>query len=63
MGIEAYDRSSNFDLRFYFASFAGYALHADCMVTLDQFHELLRNKSSKHGALLDADSAALQQHQ
>jgi hypothetical protein len=42
--IEEYDHSSNFDLRFYVASFAGYALHADCMVTLKQFRELLKNK-------------------
>lgn len=41
--IEAYDRSPNFDLRFYVAGFAGYALHADCMVTLSQFCELLKN--------------------
>ncbi len=41
--IEVYDRSPNFDLRFYVASFAGYALHADCMVTLSQFCELLNN--------------------
>lgn len=61
--IEAYDRSSNFDLRFYVASFAGYALHADCMVTLEQFRELLRNKNAEQGAALDADSAALHQHQ
>lgn len=44
-GIDAYDHSPNFDLRFYVASFAGYALHADCMVTLSQFRELLRNKN------------------
>ncbi len=40
-GIDAYDHSPNFDLRFYVASFAGYALHADCMVTLSQFRKLL----------------------
>ncbi|RLB76083.1 MAG: hypothetical protein DRH06_06685 [Deltaproteobacteria bacterium] len=39
--IDAYQRSPNFDLRFYVASFAGYALHTDCMVTLDHFRKLL----------------------
>lgn len=42
--IDAYDHSSSFDLKFYVSSFAGYALHADCMVTLTQFRELLKNK-------------------
>lgn len=45
-GIDAYDHSPNFDLRFFVASFAGYALHADCMVTLSQFRDLLRNKNA-----------------
>jgi len=45
--IEAYDCSPNFDLRFYVASFAGYALHADCMITLAQFRELLNNKNAE----------------
>jgi len=45
-GIDAYDHSPNFDLRFYVASFAGYALHADCMFTLSQFRELLKNKNA-----------------
>ena len=40
--IEAYSHSPNFDLKFYVSSFAGYALHADCMVTLSQFRELLK---------------------
>ena len=39
--IDAYEHSPNFDLKFYVASFAGYALHADCMTTLSQFRELL----------------------
>ena len=39
--IDAYDHSPNFDLRFYVASFAGYALHAECMVSLTQFRELI----------------------
>ena len=48
--IKAYDHSSSFDLRFYVSSFAGYALHADCMVTLAQFRELLKNKNAEPGA-------------
>jgi hypothetical protein len=40
--IEEYDRSSNFDLKFYISNFAGYALHADCMVTLPRICELLK---------------------
>jgi hypothetical protein len=47
--IDAYDRSPNFDLRFYVASFAGYALHADCMLTLSQFRGLLGNKNMENG--------------
>ena len=39
--IDAFDNSQNFDLRFFVASFAGYALHADCMITLSQFRGLL----------------------
>lgn len=62
-GIDVYDHSPNFDLRFYVASFAGYALHADCMVTLSRFRELLRNKNAEPGAALDGYSAALHSHQ
>lgn len=40
--IEQYDQSPNFDLRFYVASFAGYGLHADCMISLAQFRNLLK---------------------
>ena len=47
--IEEYDQSPNFDLRFYVSSFAGYALHADCMVTLAQFREFLKNKNAEQG--------------
>ena len=60
--IEAYNSSSNYDLRFYVASFAGYALHADCMVTLEQFRKLLRNKSVEQGAALDFQLAALREN-
>jgi hypothetical protein len=45
--IEAYDHSPKFDLRFYVTGFAGYALHADCMATLAEFRELLKNKVTK----------------
>ena len=44
--IDDYDHSTNFDLRFYVASFAGYALHADCMLTLSQFRGLLESKNT-----------------
>lgn len=40
--IDTYGRSTRFDLRFYAASFAGYGLHADCMLTLPQFYKLLK---------------------
>lgn len=39
--LEAYDASEKFDLRFFAATFAGYALHSDCMFTLPQFRDLL----------------------
>jgi len=58
-GIDAYDHSPNFDLRFYVASFAGYALHADCMVTLSQFRELLRKKNAEQLAQLDRRGCAV----
>jgi len=45
--IHEYDHSPNFDLRFYVASFAGYALHADCMLTLSQFRGLLESKNTE----------------
>ena len=47
--IDAYEKSKCFDLRFYVSSFAGYGLHADCMVTLTQFRELLKNKDAEPG--------------
>lgn len=47
--IDEYDHSSNFDLRFFVASFAGYALHADCMITLSQFRGLLQHKNNING--------------
>jgi len=47
--IEEYDHSPDFDLKFYVSSFAGYALHADSMVTLSQFRELLKSKNAEPG--------------
>jgi len=47
--IDKYNQSPNFDLKFYVASFAGYALHADCMLTLSQFRGLLKNKNTENG--------------
>jgi hypothetical protein len=41
--IDAYEQSSRFGLRFYAASFAGYGLHADCMLPLTQFRKLLKH--------------------
>ena len=43
--IDTYDQLPNFNLRFYVASFAGYALHADCMLSLSQFRGLLEKKT------------------
>jgi len=47
--VDTYDQSQHFDLRFYVSSFAGYALHSDCMLSLSQFRELLKRKNSKQG--------------
>jgi len=60
--IDTYDHSPNFDLRFYVASFAGYALHADCMLTLSQFRGLLKNRNAEQGAALDGYFAAIHSH-
>jgi hypothetical protein len=54
--IKAYADSSKFDLKFYVSSFAGYALHAHCMVPLPQFCDLLKSRNAKHGDALDGDS-------
>lgn len=61
--IDAYDHSPNFDLRFYVACFAGYALHSDCMFTLSQFRGLLKNKNAEPVVSLDGYSASLHSHQ
>ena len=39
--LDDFDTSSNFDLRFFVSSFSGYALHADCMVSLGEFRKLV----------------------
>jgi len=44
--IAAYAESSRFDLRFFVASFAGYGLHAKCMLSLDEFRNLLGSTNS-----------------
>jgi hypothetical protein len=44
--FDKYDQSKLFDLRFYVASFAGYGLHSDNMLSLKQMRMLLSNKLS-----------------
>jgi hypothetical protein len=39
--MDAYGESQRFDLRFFVASFAGYGLHANCMLGLAEFRKLL----------------------
>lgn len=39
--IDSYAQSGKFDLRFYVARFAGYGLHAKCMLSLSEFRGLL----------------------
>ena len=36
-----YSGSAHFDLRFFVSSFAGYGLHSQNMLTLDEFRNLL----------------------
>jgi len=45
--IDEYNRSPNFDLKFYVSSFAGYALHAGSMVPLPQFRQLLKEEERR----------------
>ena len=40
--MDSFAKSPHFDLRFFVASFAGYGLHADCMVPLAKFRELMK---------------------
>jgi hypothetical protein len=39
--IEVYEKSERFDLKFFVASFAGYGIHTQCMLTLAEFRKLL----------------------
>lgn len=39
--MDAYAESQRFDLRFYVARFAGYGLHAKCMLSLSEFRQLV----------------------
>lgn len=39
--IAAYGESQHFDLKFFVSSFAGYGMHAKCMLDLDEFRKLL----------------------
>lgn len=41
--VVAYKHPQHFDLRFFVSSFAGYGLHADCILTLNQFRASLKN--------------------
>lgn len=41
--IIEYGHSTRFDLKFFVANFAGYGFHADCMLDLHQFRELLKS--------------------
>ncbi len=54
-----YENSHRFDLRFYVASFAGYGLHADCMLTVSQFRKLLKSKNTAQCTVPDGNSATL----
>lgn len=40
--LDEFATSDLFDLRFFVSQFAGYALHSDCMVTLEEFRALLQ---------------------
>ncbi|OHB78940.1 MAG: hypothetical protein A2Z25_21430 [Planctomycetes bacterium RBG_16_55_9] len=41
------DYVSRFDPRFYIASFAGYGLHTDCMLTLSQFRRIVSRMKTR----------------
>jgi len=45
--VVALGQSEQFDLRFFVSSFAGYGLHADCMLTLTAFRALLKGSGVK----------------
>jgi len=42
--LRQYEESSKFDLKFYAASFAGYGMHQDCILSLPQFRQLLGSR-------------------
>lgn len=42
--MEYFGNSDKFDLKFFVSSFAGYALHSDCMLGLNEFQELVFSK-------------------
>ncbi len=42
-----YGLSDKYDLKFYVSSFAGYGMHADCMLTLEEFRSLLSCQGTK----------------
>jgi hypothetical protein len=39
--VDRYARSGMFDLRFFVASFAGYGMHTNCMLSLEEFRKLV----------------------
>ena len=39
--IEGYANSDKFDLKFHVSQFSGYALHSDCMFSLEEFKKLV----------------------
>lgn len=40
--LQAYNKTSIFDLRFFVASFSGYGLHSQCMFTLEEFLKIIK---------------------
>ena len=44
--VIAFSQSKHFNLRFFVSSFAGYGLHANCMIPLKKFQELLSNSKN-----------------
>lgn len=40
--LDDYSGSSNYDLKFFSASFAGYAMHSSCMLTLDAIRDKIK---------------------
>lgn len=44
--MDDYGQSQIFNLKFYVSTFAGYGLHSDCMLTLDQFRDVVKQKNN-----------------